>query len=37
MDTLRDMEMLNQEWASERAPWKVWSEASGELRLLDAA
>lgn len=25
MDTLRDMEFLNAEWASERPPWAVWA------------
>lgn len=25
MDTLRDVEFLNEEWESGRAPWKIWS------------
>ena len=37
MDTLRDMEMLNHEWASGRPPWKVWSDAADSPRLLSAA
>ena len=32
MDTLRDMEQLNSEWASGRAPWKVWRDP-GEIPL----
>jgi glucose-1-phosphate cytidylyltransferase len=26
MDTTRDMELLNQAWASKQAPWKVWND-----------
>jgi glucose-1-phosphate cytidylyltransferase len=37
MDTLRDMEQLNHEWASGRAPWKVWREPSEIARLLAVA
>jgi glucose-1-phosphate cytidylyltransferase len=37
MDTLRDMEQLNQEWASGRAPWQVWSDPADGPRLLAAA
>jgi glucose-1-phosphate cytidylyltransferase len=33
MDTLRDMEQLNQEWASGRAPWKVWRDQTAVPRL----
>jgi glucose-1-phosphate cytidylyltransferase len=28
MDTLRDMEQLNKEWASGDAPWKVWRDGA---------
>jgi glucose-1-phosphate cytidylyltransferase len=28
MDTLRDMELLNQQWSTGRAPWKVWVDQS---------
>jgi glucose-1-phosphate cytidylyltransferase len=37
MDTLRDMEQLNHQWASGHAPWKVWSEPNDYPRLLAAA
>jgi glucose-1-phosphate cytidylyltransferase len=37
MDTLRDMEILKQQWASGAAPWKVWSDQSDFPRLLAAA
>ena len=37
MDTLRDMEHLNHEWASGRAPWQVWSDPADGPRLLAAA
>ena len=37
MDTLRDLELLNQEWASGRAPWKVWPRALDFPALLAAA
>jgi glucose-1-phosphate cytidylyltransferase len=36
MDTLRDMETLNHEWASGRAPWKIWSDPGSFPRLLAA-
>jgi len=26
MDTIRDVEFLNEEWAKNEAPWKVWNE-----------
>jgi len=26
MDTIRDVEFLNEEWAKGKAPWKVWDE-----------
>jgi glucose-1-phosphate cytidylyltransferase len=37
MDTLRDMELLNQRWAAGDAPWKIWSEMMDFPRLLSAA
>jgi glucose-1-phosphate cytidylyltransferase len=29
MDTYRDFKELNELWAAERAPWKVWSDGAG--------
>jgi glucose-1-phosphate cytidylyltransferase len=29
MDTYRDMVLLNEEWASGRAPWKRWADGEG--------
>jgi glucose-1-phosphate cytidylyltransferase len=37
MDTLRDMELLNQQWVAGNAPWKVWSDQSEFPRVLAAA
>ena len=37
MDTLRDMEQLNHEWAVGKAAWKVWRESSEQPRLLAVA
>jgi len=37
MDTLRDMELLNQEWASGDAPWRVWLDQTGPEMLRPAA
>jgi glucose-1-phosphate cytidylyltransferase len=37
MDTLRDMDVLNQLWTSGEAPWKVWSNPCELPRLLNAA
>ncbi len=37
MDTLRDVEQLNHEWASGSAAWKVWRDAPAEPRRLAAA
>jgi glucose-1-phosphate cytidylyltransferase len=37
MDTVRDMETLNAEWASGHAAWKVWPDSTSQLRLLNAA
>jgi glucose-1-phosphate cytidylyltransferase len=36
MDTLRDMETLNQQWATGNAPWRVWSDQSESSHLLAA-
>jgi len=36
MDTLRDMDLLNQLWANGVAPWKVWSDEAPYMRLLAA-
>jgi hypothetical protein len=37
MDTLRDMEVLNEQWATGAAPWNVWSEQPQHRRLQLAA
>jgi glucose-1-phosphate cytidylyltransferase len=37
MDTLRDMELLNKQWASGTAAWKVWPDQSGSPDLFAAA
>ena len=37
MDTLRDMELLNHQWAAGNAPWKVWSDLPVPTRLKPAA
>ena len=28
MDTYREYQYLNELWASEKTPWKVWSDAA---------